>query len=83
MAQGHISLSNLGYTQDGAWRWLDHQDHQDGAPRMEGRKVLHEQGEDPQEIYNRLKTLVNQVHYLECKKWMNHKVIKLMLRSFL
>jgi hypothetical protein len=33
-------------------------------------------------MYNRLKALVNQAHNLRSKKWMCHKVIKLMLRSF-
>jgi hypothetical protein len=39
-------------------------------------------GEGPQEMYNRLKTLVNQVRNYGSKKWTDHEVIKLMLRSF-
>jgi hypothetical protein len=35
-----------------------------------------------QEIYNRLKNLVNQVRNLGSNKWTGHEVIKLMLRSF-
>jgi hypothetical protein len=33
-----------------------------------GRFMLH-QGEEPQAMYNRLKTLVNQVHNLGSTKW--------------
>ena len=33
-------------------------------------------------MYNRLKSLVNQVRDLGSKKWMDHEVVKLMLRSF-
>jgi hypothetical protein len=39
-------------------------------------------GEGPQEMYNRLKMLVNQVRNYGSKKWTDHEVIKLMLRSF-
>jgi hypothetical protein len=39
-------------------------------------------GEGPQEIYNNLKSLVNQVHNYGNKKWMEHEVIRLILRSF-
>jgi hypothetical protein len=35
-----------------------------------------------QEVYNRLKGLVNQIHNLGSKKWTNHEVVKLMLRPF-
>jgi hypothetical protein len=35
-----------------------------------------------QEVYNRLKGLVNQIHNLGSKKWTNHEVVKLMLRLF-
>jgi hypothetical protein len=33
-------------------------------------------------MYNRLKSLVNQVRNYESKRWMNHEVVRLMLRSF-
>jgi hypothetical protein len=36
-----------------------------------------------QEIYNRLKNLVNQVCSLGSNKWTDHEVVKLMLRSFM
>jgi hypothetical protein len=36
-----------------------------------GRFMLH-QGEDPQAMYNRLKTLMNQVHNLGSTKWDDH-----------
>jgi hypothetical protein len=39
------------------------------------------QGEEPQEMYNRLKTLVNQVRNLGSKKWDDHEVVKVILRS--
>jgi hypothetical protein len=39
------------------------------------------QGEDPQAMYNRLKTLVNQVHNLGSTKWDDHEMVKVILRS--
>jgi hypothetical protein len=45
-----------------------------------GRFVLH-QGEEPQAMYNRLKTLVNQVRNLESIKWDDHEMVKVILRS--
>jgi hypothetical protein len=45
-----------------------------------GRFVLN-QGEEPQAMYNRLKTLVNQVHNLESTKWDDHEMVKVILRS--
>jgi hypothetical protein len=39
------------------------------------------QGEEPQAMYNRLKTLVNQVHNLGSTKWDDHEMIKVILRS--
>jgi hypothetical protein len=39
------------------------------------------QGEDPQAMYNRLKTLVNQVRNLESSKWDDHEMVKVILRS--
>jgi hypothetical protein len=45
-----------------------------------GRFVLH-QGEEPQAIYNWLKALVNQVRNLGSKKWDDHEMVKVILRS--
>jgi hypothetical protein len=39
------------------------------------------QGEEPQEMYNRLKTLVNQMRNLGSKKWDDHEMVKVILRS--
>jgi hypothetical protein len=39
------------------------------------------QGEEPQEMYNQLKTLVNQVRNLGSKKWDDHEMVKVILRS--
>jgi hypothetical protein len=47
-----------------------------------GRFWLH-QGEEPQEMYNRLKTLVNQVRNLGSKKWDDHEMVKFILRSLI
>jgi hypothetical protein len=45
-----------------------------------GRFVLN-QGEEPQAMYNRLKTLVNQVRNIESTKWDGHEMVKVILRS--
>jgi hypothetical protein len=45
-----------------------------------GRFMLH-QGERPQAMYNRLKTLVNQVRNLGSTKWDDHEMVKVILRS--
>jgi hypothetical protein len=45
-----------------------------------GRFMLH-QGEDPQAMYNRLKTLVNQVRNLGSTKLDDHEMVKVILRS--
>jgi hypothetical protein len=45
-----------------------------------GRFILN-QGEEPQAMYNRLKTLVNQVRNLGSTKWDNHEMVKVILRS--
>jgi hypothetical protein len=47
-----------------------------------GRFRLH-QGEEPQEMYNRLKTLVNQVRNLGRTKWDDHEMVKVILRSLI
>jgi hypothetical protein len=44
------------------------------------RFMLH-QGEEPQAMYNRLKTLVNQVRNLGSTKWDDHEMVKVILRS--
>jgi hypothetical protein len=44
------------------------------------RFMLH-QGEDPQAMYNRLKTLVNQVRNIGSTKWDDHEMVKVILRS--
>jgi hypothetical protein len=45
-----------------------------------GRFILN-QGEEPQAMYNRLKTLVNQVRNLRSTKWDDHEMVKVILRS--
>jgi hypothetical protein len=45
-----------------------------------GRFILN-QGEEPQAMYNRLKTLVNQVLNLGSTKWDDHEMVKVILRS--
>jgi hypothetical protein len=45
-----------------------------------GRFVLN-QREEPQAMYNRLKTLVNQVCNLGSTKWDDHEMVKVILRS--
>jgi CII-binding regulator of phage lambda lysogenization HflD len=47
-----------------------------------GRFMLN-QGEDPQAMYNRLKTLVNQVRNLGSTKWDDHEMVKVILRSLM
>jgi hypothetical protein len=41
------------------------------------------QGEEPQAMYNQLKTLVNQVHNLGSTKWDDHEMVKVILRSLI
>jgi hypothetical protein len=45
-----------------------------------GRFILNK-GEEPQAMYNRLKTMVNQVRNLGSTKWDDHEMIKVILRS--
>jgi hypothetical protein len=45
-----------------------------------GRLMFH-QGEEPQAMYNQLKTLVNQVRNLGSTKWDDHEIVKVILRS--
>jgi hypothetical protein len=41
------------------------------------------QGEEPQAMYNQLKTLVNQVRNLDSAKWDDHEMVKVILRSLI
>jgi hypothetical protein len=45
-----------------------------------GRFILNK-GEEPQAMYNRLKTMVNQLRNLGSTKWDNHEMVKVILRS--
>jgi hypothetical protein len=45
-----------------------------------GRFILNK-GEEPQAMYNRLKTMVNQVRNLGSTKWDDQKMVKVILRS--
>jgi hypothetical protein len=45
-----------------------------------GRFILNK-GEEPQVMYNRLKTMVNQVRNLGSTKWDDHEMVKVILRS--
>jgi hypothetical protein len=45
-----------------------------------GRFVLNK-GEEPQAMYNRLKTMVNQVRNIRSTKWDDHEMVKVILRS--
>jgi hypothetical protein len=47
-----------------------------------GRFILN-QGEEPQAMYNRLKTLVNQVRNLGSTKWDDHEMVEVILRSLI
>jgi hypothetical protein len=46
-----------------------------------GRFVM-KRDEEPTETYNRLETLVNQIRSYRSTRWMDHDVVRLMLRSF-
>jgi hypothetical protein len=47
-----------------------------------GRFILNQE-EEPQAMYNRLKTLVNQVRNLRGTKWDDHEMVKVILRSLI
>jgi hypothetical protein len=47
-----------------------------------GRFVLNK-GEEPQAMYNRLNTMVNQVRNLQSTKWDDHEMVKVILRSLI
>jgi hypothetical protein len=40
-------------------------------------------GEEPTQTYNRLKTLINKIRSYGSTRWMDHDVVRLMLRSFI
>jgi hypothetical protein len=44
-------------------------------------KFILNKGEEPQAMYNRLKTIVNQVRNLGSTKWDDHEMVKVILRS--
>jgi hypothetical protein len=44
-------------------------------------QFIRNQGEEPQAMYNWLKTLVNQVRNLGSTKWDDHEMVKVILRS--
>jgi hypothetical protein len=47
-----------------------------------GRFILNKE-EEPQAMYNRLKTMVNQVRNLRSTKWDDHEMVKVILRSLI
>jgi hypothetical protein len=47
-----------------------------------GRFILNK-GEEPQIMYNRLKTMVNQVRNLGSTKWDDHEMVKVIIRSLI
>jgi hypothetical protein len=71
----------LGRAKDRTRRRRGDQDHQAGNDRGELGRFRLRQGEEPQDMYNRLKTLVNQVRNLGSKKWDDHEMVKVILRS--
>jgi hypothetical protein len=71
----------LGRPQNRARRGRGDQDHQAETIEGElGRFVLNK-GEELQAMYNRLKTMVNQVCNLRSTKWDDHEMFKVILRS--
>jgi hypothetical protein len=46
------------------------------------RRFTMKRGGEPTEMYNRLKTLVNKIRSYGSTRWMDHDVVRLMLRSF-
>jgi hypothetical protein len=44
-------------------------------------RFVHNKGEEPQAMYNRLKTMVNQVRNLGSTKWDDHEMVRVILRS--
>jgi hypothetical protein len=73
---------NLGHPQDRARRGRGDQDHQARNDRGRTRLIRPQQREEPQAMYNRLKTMVNQVrNNLGSTKWDDHEMVKVILRS--
>jgi hypothetical protein len=71
----------LGHAQDCARRrWGEKDTKRETIEGELGRFVLN-QGEEPQAMYNRLKTMVNQVRNLGSTKWDDHEMVKVILRS--
>jgi hypothetical protein len=72
---------DLGRAKDHKRRGWGDQDHQAGNDQGELSRFILNQGEEPQAMYNRLKTLVNQVRNLGSTKWDDHEMVKVILRS--
>jgi hypothetical protein len=53
----------------------------EGDDRGGARSIHASPREEPQAMYNRLKTLVNQVRNLGSTKWDAHEMVKVILRS--
>jgi hypothetical protein len=54
----------------------------DEVTKIEGELgLILNKGEEPQAMYNRLKTMVNQVRNLGSTKWDDHEMVKVILRS--
>jgi hypothetical protein len=56
---------------------------QDGAQRGQGElgRFVLSKGEEPQAMYKRLKTMVNQVRNQRSTKWDDHDMVKVILGS--
>jgi hypothetical protein len=65
----------------GARRGRGDQDHQTRDDRGELDRFVLNKGEEPQAMYNWLKTMVNQVCNLGSTKWDDHEMVKVILRS--
>jgi hypothetical protein len=48
----------------------------------ESERFAMKMGEEPTEMYNRLKTLVNKIRSYGSTRWMDHDVVQLMLKLF-
>jgi hypothetical protein len=71
----------LGRPQDRTRKGQGDQDHQTGDDQGGARSFRPQQGEEPQAMYNRLKTMMNQVRNLRSTKWDDHEMVKVILRS--
>jgi hypothetical protein len=74
--------SRSGHPQDLTWGKRHHHAHQDRVGGKRARKVHDDQGEEPTQMYNKLKTLVNKIRSYGSTRWTDHDVVWLMLRSF-